>query len=93
MLPHFLDEIHDRNDVSQSHGHGDVLSFSGGQGTLRLKFGCPDDGASRIKDYPSTSRLGSAGINVCEGLVPVAREISVAVALKTFLSIGLETNS
>ena len=93
MLPHLLDEIHDWNDIPQCHGHGNVFSLSGRQGNLGLELRSLNGGASCIKHNPSTSRLGSAWINISKGLVPISREVSITVAFKSFFNVGLETYS
>jgi hypothetical protein len=85
-LPHRLDEIHDWNDISQCHEHGNIFSFvSSKKSHLGLEFGSPDDGAPCItKHNPTASGLSSVGVDLCKRPVLVAREISITVALKTF---------
>jgi len=85
--------FHDRNNIVKRHRHSNILSFSGGQGCLRLKFGTPNDGTSSIEYNPSTAGLGGARIDISNGGSPVAREVSIAIAFESFLRVRIETNS
>ena len=92
-LLHFLDETHDWNNISKGHGHGNVLSLCGQKSNLGLKLSSPNDKTTCIEYGPSTSGLGRAGVDISKRLVPIPGEISITIALKTLLSVGLETNS
>jgi hypothetical protein len=59
---------------------------------LGLKLRSPCDRTSCIEYDLSTSGLGCAGVNINKRLVPIPRQISIAIALKTFLSVEFETN-
>jgi hypothetical protein len=60
---------------------------------LGLKLGSPNDRTSCIEYDPPTSGLGHVGVNINKRIVPIPGEISITIALKTFLSVRLETNS
>ena len=51
----FPEQLHQRDDLPQSGGQSDVLSFGGRKCNLRLEFGSPGDGASCIEDDPTAS--------------------------------------
>jgi hypothetical protein len=91
-LPPFLDETHDWNNILKGHGHGDVLSLCGQKSNLGLKLISQNDRTSCIEYDSSTSGLGHDGVNISKRLVPISGKISITIALKTFLSVGLEKN-
>ncbi len=72
VVLHFLNEFHDWNDISKRHGHGNVLSFSGRESSLRLELRSPDDRATSIENDPNAARLGGAGINVSNDGSPIS---------------------
>ena len=72
LLPHFLDQVHDRNDIAKSHRHRDVLRLGGGERDLRLQLGCPNDWASGKGYEPSAARFRRAGVVGGERPVPIA---------------------
>ncbi len=90
LLPYFLQQPHDRNDVPQSLWHCNVLNFGGGECNLELEFGGPRDRASCIEDDPTTLWLGGTRVHWCKCLVPQSWEVSITVAFKTFVGVRLE---
>jgi hypothetical protein len=69
---HFLNELHDWNDISKRHGHSNVFSFSRREGSLSLEFRSPDDGATSIENDPTAARLGGTGINIGDSGCPIS---------------------
>lgn len=56
MLPLFLDEFHEGNDVMKGHNHGYILLFVCRKHNLWQQLGGPNDGAVCLKHNPSTPR-------------------------------------
>jgi hypothetical protein len=56
-----------------------------------LKFGSPNDGTSSIEYNPSTAGLRGARIDITNGGTPVAQEVSITIAFKSFLRVRIET--
>ncbi len=46
----FPEQLHQRDDLPQSGGQSDVLSFGGAEGSFCLQFGLPNDGAPSVFD-------------------------------------------
>ena len=93
VLPHFLNKIHDRDDVAECHRHRDVLCFGRRESNLSLQLGCPNDRTSGKRNKPTASRFRGAWIGGREGAVPVTGEVSVVVALEPLFGIGLKSNT
>ena len=83
-------KFHYGNDVIQSHRHDNVLGFGCGEYYLRLKLGCPDDGTLGIKNDPSASWLGRAGVYLGKVSIPISDKVCITITLKSLRRIGVE---
>jgi hypothetical protein len=93
MLPCFLDKFHEGNDVTEGHRHGYVLHFGREECDLGLQLRGPNDGTGCIKYYPFTPRCHVTRASCCNLLVPIACDVSIAIALEAFGKVWLEANA